>query len=109
MKLLRLVVALLLIPAVLGYAQGNTFKVRYNGGTLQTKVDPKDWDNKLNVTSDIITLNLKDRQTLQIPTSSVTSLSYGQEAHRRVGTMIALGILVAPLALFGLMRLGCTS
>src|SRR4029079_10227290 len=32
----------------------------------------------------------------------VVGLSYGQEAHRRVGTMIALGILFAPLALFGL-------
>jgi len=31
-----------------------------------------------------------------------SGLSYGQEAHRRVGTMIALGILFAPLALFGL-------
>jgi PEGA domain len=29
-------------------------------------------------------------------------LSYGQEAHRRVGTMVALAILVAPVALFGL-------
>src|SRR6185437_13599229 len=28
--------------------------------------------------------------------------SYGQEAHRRVGTMIALAVLVAPVALFGL-------
>ena len=41
-------------------------------------------------------------QLLAIDPSSVTGLSYGQEAHRRVGTMIALGILVAPVALFGL-------
>jgi hypothetical protein len=39
---------------------------------------------------------------LDIPPKSVISLSYGQEAHRRVGTMIALAILVAPVALFGL-------
>src|SRR2546425_11958102 len=73
-----------------------------NGGTLQTKVDPKDWDNRLTVTSAKITLQLKDKQTLEIPTPSVTGLSYGQEAHRRVGTMVALGILVAPVALFEL-------
>jgi hypothetical protein len=36
--------------------------------------------------------------------NGVTSLSYGQEAHRRVGTMIALAILVSPIALFGLMH-----
>jgi hypothetical protein len=33
---------------------------------------------------------------------TVTGISYGQEAHRRVGTMIALAVLVAPVALFGL-------
>jgi hypothetical protein len=71
---------------------------------LQTKVDPKDWNNHLTVTSDTITLKLKDGQQVEIPAKSVTGLSYGQEAHRRVGTMIALGILVSPVALFGLMH-----
>ncbi len=100
---MRRLLAVLLCSALVLYAQGNSWdKVRYNGGTLQTKVGPKDWDNRLTVTSDKITLQLKDKQTLEIATPSVTGLSYGQEAHRRVGTMIALGILVAPLALFGL-------
>ncbi|MCI0403088.1 MAG: PEGA domain-containing protein, partial [Acidobacteria bacterium] len=71
-------------------------------GTLQTKVNPKDWDNNLTVTSETVTLKLKDGQQLEVPTNSVKGISYGQEAHRRVGTMVALGILVAPLALFGL-------
>jgi hypothetical protein len=82
---------------------GNTFtRVRYNGGSVASKVDPKEWNNKLTVTSDAITLEFKDKQTLVIQPKSVTSLSYGQEAHRRVGTMVALAILVAPVALFGL-------
>src|SRR6266852_45595 len=86
-------------------ADGNSWgRIRYNGGTLQTKVDPKDWDNHLTITSDTITLVLKDKQQVVIPAKSVTGLSYGQEAHRRVGTMIALGILISPLALFGLMH-----
>src|SRR5579864_8657667 len=95
--------ALLLCYSLLAYAEGNTFtRVRYNGGSFASKVDPKDWDNKLTVTSDAITLEFKDKQSLVIPPKSVTSLSYGQEAHRRVGTMVALAILVAPVALFGL-------
>jgi hypothetical protein len=99
----RSLIALTLIWSVNLYAQGNSWKdVRYNGGTLQTKVAPKDWGNHLTVTSDLITFQLKDGQKLEIPTKSVTGLSYGQEAHRRVGTMVALGILVAPVALFGL-------
>ncbi len=86
-------------------ADGNSWgRVRYNGGTLQTKVDPKDWDNHLTITSDTITLTLKDKQEVVISAKSVSGLSYGQEAHRRVGTMIALGILISPLALFGLMH-----
>jgi len=103
MQVTRRLLVALLACAIVAYAQGNSWdKVRYNGGTVQTKVDPKDWGNQLTVTSDTISLRLKDGQALEIPTSSVTGLSYGQEAHRRVGTMIALGILLAPLALFGL-------
>jgi hypothetical protein len=82
--------------------KGNTFNVRYNGGSVDSKVNPKDWDNHLTITSDTITLALKDGQRVDIPAKSVTSLSYGQEAHRRVGTMVALAVLVAPVALFGL-------
>jgi len=95
--------ALFLCFSVLAYAEGNTFtRVRYNGGSVPSKVDPHDWGNKLTVTSDAITLDFKDGQKIVIPPKSVTSLSYGQEAHRRVGTMVALAILVAPVALFGL-------
>lgn len=96
--------AALLCFALLAYADGgNTFtRVRYNGGSVASKVDPKDWGNKLTVTSDAITLEFKDKTALVIPPKSVSSLSYGQEAHRRVGTMVALAILVAPVALFGL-------
>jgi len=98
------ILVLLLCTCMLVYADGgNTFtRVRYNGGSVPSKVDPKEWGNKLTVTSDAITLDFKDKQTLVIAPKSVVSLSYGQEAHRRVGTMVALAILVAPVALFGL-------
>jgi hypothetical protein len=94
--------ACFLALTLVAHAEGNSFKVRYNGGSVQSKVSPKDWDNQLAVTSDTITLALKDGQKVDIPAKSVTSLSYGQEAHRRVGTMVALAVLVAPVALFGL-------
>lgn len=94
---------MVLCMAMSAPAQGNTWnKVRYNGGTVQTSVNAKDWKNTLTITSDLITLRLKDGQSVEVKCSSVTGLSYGQEAHRRVGTMITLGILLAPLALFGL-------
>ena len=103
MKAIKRLLTLFLCCAVAAWAQGNSFdKVRYNGGSVDSKVDPKDWHNHLTVTSDMITLALKDGKKFELPPKSVTSLSYGQEAHRRVGTMIALAILVAPVALFGL-------
>ena len=103
MSSLKRFLAVFLCVSVAAWAQGNSFdKVRYNGGSVDSKVDPKDWHNQLTVTSDMITLALKDGKKLDIVPRSVTSLSYGQEAHRRVGTMIALAILVAPVALFGL-------
>jgi PEGA domain len=103
MKICIRVIVGCLCLSLSAYGQGNSFdRVRYNGGSVDSKVDPKEWKNTLTVTSDFITLSLKDGKKLQIPPKTVTSLSYGQEAHRRVGTMIALAILVAPVALFGL-------
>jgi hypothetical protein len=102
MKTIRQALIVVLCSALVAQAQGNTFKkVRYNGGTVSSKVNPKSWSNKLTVTSTMISLQLKDAK-LDIPPKDVTSLSYGQEAHRRVGTMVALAILISPVALFGL-------
>jgi len=103
MNIAKRLVALVVSCALVVYAEGNTFtKVRYNGGSVPSKVSPHEWSNKLTVTPEAILLELKDKQRLEIAPKTVTSLSYGQEAHRRVGTMIALAVLVAPVALFGL-------
>lgn len=102
MKALHRIFVMMLMLSVLTYGQGNTFeKIRYNGGTVQTKTKPDDWSNRLAVTSEEIKLDLKDGQKIVIDPKTVTGLGYGQEAHRRVGTMIALAFL-SPVALFGL-------
>jgi hypothetical protein len=99
----------MLLCCSMASAAGNSFtRVRYNGGSIPSKVDPKDWGNKLTITPDAVVLELrsekKEFEKFEIPPKSITSLSYGQEAHRRVGTMIALAVLVAPVALFGLLH-----
>jgi hypothetical protein len=102
-KRLLAVIAMILCLSILTYGQGNTFKkIRYQGGSIPSTVKPDDWKNTLIVTSDEITFSFKDGKTHKVDPKRVTGLSYGQEAHRRVGTMIALAVLVAPLALFGL-------
>lgn len=91
---LRKVAAMIVCCAVLAYSQGNAFtRVRYNGGSVSTTVKSDDWDNKLTVSSDSIVLALKDGQMVTIPPKQVTSLSYGQEAHRRVGTAVGLAVI----------------
>lgn len=96
-------ISIVLCLSLAAYGQGNIFnQIRYNGGTVQSKVEPDDWDNRLTIAPDVIKLELNDGQQVHIDPKKVTGLSYGQEAHRRVGTMVALGILVTPLALFGL-------
>jgi hypothetical protein len=93
----KLIAVVLCLPLsslpLFAYGQGNTFdKVRYNGGSVQTTVKPDEWGNKLTVTADEINLALKDGQKIAILPSQVTSISYGQEAHRNVGTAIGLAV-----------------
>jgi hypothetical protein len=89
--------------AVAAFAQGNEFKVRYNGGTLKTETKPDDWGNTLTITSDQILLQLKDGQKLDIDPKKVTGLSYGKEATRRTKTYIGLAF-ISPIFLFGLLK-----
>jgi PEGA domain len=91
---IKRVFVLIVCSSLVAWADGNTFnKVRYNGGSISTTVKPDDWDNKLTVSSDAIVFALKDGQTLNVPPKQVTSLSYGQEAHRRVGTAIGIAVI----------------
>ena len=92
--------AVVLLCSTSVVAQEDTWdKIRYDRGIMQTSVDTKDWGNQLEVTSERITFRLKDGQGVVIPVQDVTSLSYGQEADRRLGK---LGVLVAPV---GVVRL----
>jgi hypothetical protein len=80
-------------------------KIRYTGGTIQAKVDPYDWNTVLTITPDAIVFVFAHRQTLRINPARVIGISYGQEAHRRVGEMVALSVMmINPLALFGLLH-----
>src|SRR5262245_43917676 len=97
------VMALIVSFALLSYGQGNTFKkVRYNGGSVASTVKPDDWGNTLIVSPEKITLKFKDGVVKEVEPKAVTGLSYGQEASRRTKTIVALAVLISPLALFAL-------
>jgi len=79
-------------------------KIRYRGGTVEAKVDSWDWNTTLTVKPDEIVVVFAPRTTLRLKSSQVESISYGQEAHKRVGDIVALSLVLGPLALFGLLR-----
>jgi hypothetical protein len=104
-KCVAAVVVLAIAAPVPMRAEGNSWnKIRYSGGTVEARVNPFDWNTTLTVTSDSIALAIGPRQTLRLKPEQVTALSYGQEAHRRVADMVALSVVVTPLALFGILH-----
>ena len=101
---LVLIFALAMLGSTPAFAQGNEFKVRYNGGTIETKVKPDDWKNTITVSSDKIVLKLKDGQVINIDPKKVTGLSYGKNASRRIGAYTAAAVLINPLFALGMFK-----
>src|SRR5205823_1927654 len=106
---MRRAAAILLLSCALLRADSNPWKkIRYSGGTIEAKVNPFDWNTTLAIAPDAIVLTIGPRQTLRLKPSQVAVLSYGTEAHRRVGDMVALSLVATPLALFGLLHKSTT-
>ena len=80
------------------FGQVGGFRAQYKGGTFVAKGD----DGRLLVGSDAIQLAMKQGERLEIAPQNVTALSYGTEASRRVALWVTLGIVLTPVALFGL-------
>jgi hypothetical protein len=95
----------LVLPSLVLGDDGTTWtKVRYNGGPIKSSVGPKDWNNTFTVSPTVIRFVTGDKKSFEVAPSEVTALSYGGEAHRHVAMFVSLGIVVAPIALFGLLH-----
>ncbi|MDT8070091.1 MAG: hypothetical protein ROO76_18145 [Terriglobia bacterium] len=78
----------LLIPA-LAFAGENSYKVKYDGGSL---TDVKaGTDVKLVIEGEKIKFMNGSKELVTVPASAVTEISYGQDVHRRVGSAVAVG------------------
>lgn len=84
-------------------AQGNQFQVRYVGGSVASTVKPDDWGNTITVTSELITLKLKDGQEIKIDPKTIKLITHGRHASRKIGTYAALAF-VSPLFLLGMLK-----
>jgi len=80
----------LLIPG-LALAGENSYKVKYDGGSLS---DVKaGTDVKLVIDGDKIKFMDGAKELVTVPASAVTEISYGQDVHRRVGSAVAVGVV----------------
>jgi hypothetical protein len=101
MKRVIAVFLCLLFPVVAFASDNNSYKVGYDGGSLQ--------GIKAGTTAKLIIeptqiLIVHDKDTLvAIPAASITEISYGQDVHRRVGA--AIGLAVISLGLGALLAL----
>lgn len=94
-----------LLMAGVSAAPANSWnKIRYQGGTLDAKVNPFDWNTTLTVRPGELDLLFAGRKRLVIPVADVATVSYGQKAYRRVADMAVLSVFATPVALFGLLH-----
>lgn len=79
-------------------------KIRYQGGTVEAKVNPFDWNTTLTLRQGELELVFAGRKRVVIPVADVMTVSYGQKAYRRVADMAVLSVFATPVALFGLLH-----
>lgn len=102
MKSLVAFLLCLALPAVTFAGDSQpSFKIAYDGGSLQNVKAGA----KLNLFVDSTSVRIMDGkdEVANIPASSITEVSYGQDVHRRVGA--AIGLAVVSLGIGALMAL----
>ena len=93
-ELMKQIIALLLcvvIPSVGFAATENGYKVRYDGGSIQSLKSGDDVHVLLEQKQIRLVKNKKD--VAVVPASAITEVSYGQDVHRRVGAAIGIGVV----------------
>lgn len=81
-------------------------KIRYQGGTIQVKVNPFDWNTTLRVSSSSIMIDFSSLKQITIDARDVTSLTHGETAYYRVVDMVASSPVSKPVPLFGIIHAG---
>jgi hypothetical protein len=92
MKSVLAVIMCLVIPTVLIAVDSQpSFKVKYDGGSLQNAKAGADL--KLYVDSNSVRIMQGKTEIANILPSSIIEVSYGQDVHRRVGAAIGLAVV----------------
>ena len=81
----------LCIPVTAFAADNNSYKVNYDGGSIQNLKTGS--DVRLFIDADRVRIVRGKEELVSIPASSITEISYGQDVHRRIGTAIGLAVI----------------
>jgi CxxC motif-containing protein (DUF1111 family) len=82
-------ILLMALPAMM-LAGDAAYKIAYDGGSLPgVKAGT---GLKMYIDSDRVRLVKGKKEIAEIPASTITEVSYGQDVHRRVGTAVAVGV-----------------
>ncbi len=79
------------IVPVVALAGDNSYKVKYDGGSLPGVKTGEDLKMYIE-TNQVRFLNGKTA-LVEVPASSITEISYGQDVHRRVGTAVGVAVV----------------
>jgi hypothetical protein len=90
MKRFIAVILCLLFPLV-SFAANNSYKVAYDGGSLQNLKSGTGVQLALEPAA--IKIIRGKEELVNIPAKAVTEISYGQDVHRRIGTAIGLAVV----------------
>jgi hypothetical protein len=101
MKQVLALVLCIAVPHLTFAATGNSYSVKYDGGSQSTLKTGSDL--KLYIDEKQVRLVKDKNDVLVIPAAAITELSYGQDVHRRVGA--AIGLAVVSFGIGGLMAL----
>lgn len=91
----------LAIPVTSFAANNNSYKVNYDGGSVQNL--KAGTDVQLVIDTDKVRIVKGKEELVNIPASAITEISYGEDVHRRVGA--AIGLAVVSLGVGALMAL----
>ncbi len=89
MKKLLAILLCVLFPT-LAFAGDAGYKINYDGGSIQGHKAGEGM--KLFIDGDHIRVMKDKSEVMNLPASSITEISYGQDVHRRVGAAIGIGV-----------------
>lgn len=91
MKKLIAFLLCLLFPITVFAADNNSYKVTYDGGSLQNA--KAGTPVQLIIETDKVRIVQGKEELASIPAKAITEISYGQDVHRRVGAAIGLAVV----------------